>query len=428
MKETVQAPADQPGFFCTGFLEMMLMNKEETESPFSAVDEAVEDIRRGRMLIVVDDEDRENEGDFIMAASKVRPQDINFMAKHGRGLICLPATARRLEELNLPIMVDRNTSLLGTAFTVTIDAKEGTSTGISAHDRARTIRLFCSRRGRAEGFARPGHIQPIRAIDGGVLHRAGHTEASVDLARLAGLPPAGVLCEIMNDDGTMARLPDLVEMSKKFNLRIIKIASLIEYRRRREKLITKITEVDLPTEYGKFRLHLYESVLDKMDYVALVLGAIKAEENVLVRIHSKCLTGDVFRSLRCDCGPQLETAMKMIADEGTGVLLYIHQEGRGIGLANKLRAYALQEKGLDTVEANIKLGFKPDIRDYGIGAQVLYDLGLRRIRLLTNNPRKYIGLEGYGLTEVERVPLKIEAGEYNKHYLETKRKKLGHLI
>lgn len=404
------------------------MNARKLKFNFSPIDDAIEDIRKGEMVIVVDDEDRENEGDFIMAASKVSPKDINFMAKHGRGLICLPATAKRLEEMSLPIMVGKNTSLLGTAFTVTIDARTGTTTGISAHDRAKTVRLFCNRRAKPEDFARPGHIQPIRAVEGGVLHRAGHTEAAVDLARLAGLFPAGVLCEIMNEDGTMARLPDLIEISKRFGLRIITVASLIQHRRRREKLMRKITEVDLPTEYGRFRLHLYESVLDDMDYVALVMGDIKKEKTVLVRIHSKCLTGDVFKSLRCDCGPQLETAMEMIANEGTGVLLYIHQEGRGIGLANKIRAYALQEKGLDTVEANIKLGFKPDIRDYGIGAQVLYDLGLRRIRLLTNNPRKYIGLDGYGLTEVERVPLKIKASKYNKKYLDTKRKKLGHLI
>ena len=407
---------------------MKTIQKEIPKAEFSSIEDAIEDIRKGRMVIIVDDEDRENEGDFVMAACMVEPKDINFMAQHGRGLICLPATAERLEELDLPVMVGKNTSLLGTAFAVTIDAKHGTTTGISTHDRAKTVRLFCNKRAKPEDFARPGHIQPIRAVEGGVLHRAGHTEAAVDIAQLAGHCPAGVLCEIMKEDGTMARLPDLVQISGEFGLKIITIASLIEYRRRRERLITKIAEVDMPTEFGKFRLHLYESVLDKMDYVALVLGDIKKKKNVLVRIHSKCLTGDVFRSLRCDCGPQLETAMHMIAKEGAGVLLYIHQEGRGIGLANKIRAYSLQEKGFDTVEANAELGFKPDIRDYGIGAQVLYSLGLRRIRLLTNNPAKYIGLHGYGLTEVERVPLKIKASKYNKKYLETKKKKLGHLI
>jgi 3,4-dihydroxy 2-butanone 4-phosphate synthase / GTP cyclohydrolase II len=407
---------------------MKALFREMPKEGFSDIEDAIEDIRKGKMLIVVDDEDRENEGDFVMAACKVKPKDINFMAKHGRGLICLPAIAERLEELDLPVMVGKNTSLLGTAFTITIDAKHGTTTGISTNDRAKTIRLFCNKRAKPEDFARPGHIQPIRAVEGGVLHRAGHTEASVDLTVLAGLCPAGVLCEIMNEDGTMARLPDLMQMSKKLDLRIITIASLIEYRRRSEKLIKKITEVDLPTEFGKFRLHLYESILDNMDYVALVMGDIKKKNSALVRIHSKCLTGDVFRSLRCDCGPQLETAMRMIAKEGAGVILYIHQEGRGIGLANKIRAYSLQEKGRDTVEANMELGFKPDIRDYGIGAQVLYDLGLRRIRLLTNNPKKYIGLQGYGLTEVERVPLKIHATKYNKKYLATKKNKLGHFI
>lgn len=406
----------------------MRMIKEMPETEFSNIENAIEDIRKGGMLIVVDDEDRENEGDFVMAACKVQPKDINFMAQHGRGLICLPATAERLDELDLPVMVGKNTSLLGTAFTVTIDAKKGTTTGISAHDRSKTIQLFCNKKAKPEDFARPGHIQPIRAVEGGVLHRAGHTEAAVDLARLAGLFPAGVLCEIMKEDGTMARLPDLLQLSKKFGLKIITIASLIEYRRRQEKLIKKITEVDLPTKFGKFRLHLYQSIIDDMDYVALVHGDITKRKNVLVRIHSKCLTGDVFKSLRCDCGPQLETAMKMIVKEGAGVLLYIHQEGRGIGLANKIKAYELQEKGLDTVEANVALGFKPDIRDYGIGAQVLYDLGLRKIRLLTNNPKKYIGLQGYGLTEVERVPLKINPSKYNKKYLETKKRKLGHLI
>jgi 3,4-dihydroxy 2-butanone 4-phosphate synthase/GTP cyclohydrolase II len=311
---------------------------------------------------------------------------------------------------------------------VTIDAREGTTTGISAHDRALTIRRFTEADTRAEDFARPGHVQPIRAVAGGVLKRAGHTEAVVDLARLSGLSPAGVLCEIMNEDGSMARMPDLLKMAERFGLKLLTIESLIEYRRRREKLIKKITETDLPTKHGHFRLHLYESALDDMDYVALVMGDVTKCESALVRIHSKCLTGDVFGSLRCDCGPQLDEAMRLIAKEGCGVLLYIHQEGRGIGLANKLRAYALQERGLDTVEANVALGFKPDIRDYGIGAQVLYDLGLRKVRLLTNNPSKYIGLHGYGLEEVERIPLQVGANKHNERYLEAKRQKLGHLL
>jgi 3,4-dihydroxy 2-butanone 4-phosphate synthase/GTP cyclohydrolase II len=396
--------------------------------PMCTVEEGLEEFRAGRMLIVVDDEGRENEGDLVMAAEKVRPEDINFMTQHGRGLVCLPATAERLEALDLPVMVGKNTALLGTAFTVTIDAREGTTTGISAHDRALTIRRFADPDARPESFARPGHIQPIRAVPGGVLKRAGHTEAVVDLARLSGLFPAGVLCEIMHEDGTMARRPELEKTAEKFGLKMLTIESLIEYRRRRERLIKKITETDLPTKYGHFRLHLYESVLDDRDYVALVMGDLAACEGALVRIHSKCLTGDVFGSLRCDCGPQLDEAMRRIAAEGCGVLLYIHQEGRGIGLANKLRAYALQEEGLDTVEANVALGFKPDIRDYGIGAQVLYDLGLRKVRLLTNNPSKYIGLHGYGLEEVERIPLQVGANKHNEKYLDTKKNKLGHLL
>jgi 3,4-dihydroxy 2-butanone 4-phosphate synthase/GTP cyclohydrolase II len=397
------------------------------------VEEALGDFRAGEMLIVVDDEARENEGDLVMAAEKVRAEDINFITRHGRGLVCLPATAERLEELDLPIMVGKNTSLLGTAFTVTIDAREGTTTGISAHDRALTIRTFTDPSTRPEDFARPGHVQPIRAVPGGVLKRAGHTEAVVDLARLSGLFPAGVLCEIMHEDGSMARMPELQELASRFGLKVLTIEALIEYRRRREKLVKKIVETDLPTRHGPFRLHLYESVLDDMDYVALVMGDVAScgaatGKGVLVRIHSKCLTGDVFGSLRCDCGPQLDEAMRLIAAEECGVLLYIHQEGRGIGLANKLRAYALQERGLDTVEANVALGFKPDIRDYGIGAQVLYDLGLRKVRLLTNNPSKYIGLHGYGLEEVERIPLQVGANKHNEKYLDTKKHKLGHLL
>ena len=393
-----------------------------------SVEEALKDFAAGEMLIVVDDAARENEGDLVMAAEKVQPQDINFMTKHGRGLVCLPATAERLGALELPIMVGENTSLLGTAFTVTIDAAEGTTTGISAQDRALTVRKFTEPETKPQDFARPGHVQPIQAVPGGVLKRAGHTEAVVDLARLSGLFPAGVLCEIMHEDGSMARMPELQVLAKRFGLKLLTIESLIEYRRRRERLIKKLVETDLPTRYGQFRLHLYESALDELDYVALVYGDVASSESVLVRIHSKCLTGDVFGSLKCDCGPQLDGAMRLIVEEGCGVLLYIHQEGRGIGLANKLRAYALQEQGLDTVEANVELGFKPDIRDYGIGAQVLYDLGLRKVRLLTNNPSKYIGLHGYGLDEVERIPLKIESNEYNEKYLSTKKSKLGHLL
>jgi 3,4-dihydroxy 2-butanone 4-phosphate synthase/GTP cyclohydrolase II len=394
----------------------------------SSVEEVVKDFRAGKMVIVVDDEDRENEGDFIMAAEKVTPEAVNFMAKHGRGLICLPATKERLEDMDSPVMVDEITALHGTAFTITIDAKEGTTTGISAADRARTIKRFTEPDAKADDFARPGHVNPIRAVEGGVLHRAGHTEAAVDLAKLAGLFPAGVLCEIMDEDGTMARMPALLKIAEKHGLKLVTIADLIEYRRRREKLVRKMAEADLPTEYGFFRLHLYESLLDGAEYLALVMGKISPDESVLVRPHCQCLTGDVFGSERCDCGPQLEMAMKMIAEEGKGVVLYIPHEGRGIGLVNKIKAYALQDKGLDTVEANVELGFKPDMREYGVGAQVLYDLGLRKIRLLTNNPSKYVGLQGYGLEIVERVPLKVRPTKYNEKYLQVKKEKLGHAL
>lgn len=394
----------------------------------SSVETVIEDFRAGKIVIVVDDEDRENEGDFIMAAEKVTPEAINFMAKHGRGLICLPATKERLEELDLPLMVDRVTALHGTAFTVTIDVKLGATTGISAADRARTIKRFTEPDAKPEDFARPGHVHPIQAMEGGVLRRSGHTEAAVDLAKLAGLFPAGVLCEIMDEDGTMARMPALRRMAREHGLKIATTAALIDYRRKREKLVRKITEADLPTAYGHFRLHLYESLLNGEEYLALVMGDISGEESILVRPHCQCLTGDVFHSERCDCGPQLEMAMKMIADEGKGVILYIPHEGRGIGLVSKIKAYTLQDKGLDTVEANLELGFKPDMREYGVGAQVLYDLGLRKIRLLTNNPSKYVGLQGYGLEIVERLPIMVRPTKYNERYLRVKKEKMGHVL
>jgi len=400
----------------------------ESKFEFDSIEAAIEDFRQGRIIIVVDDPDRENEGDFIAAAETITPESVNIMATYGRGMICLPSDGKILDRLNLPIMVDRNTSLLGTAFTITIDAVEGTTTGISAHDRALTIKQFTRPDAKPEDFARPGHVHPIRAVEGGVLRRAGHTEASVDLAKLAGLFPAAVLCEIMHEDGTMARTPELMKIARRHNMKIITIESLIEYRRKREKLIKYVESADLPTKFGFFRLHLYKSIIDDMDYVALVAGEIKPDQETLVRIHSKCLTGDAFCSLRCDCQDQLHRAMKLISKEGSGVVLYIHQEGRGIGLANKIKAYALQDRGHDTVEANEKLGFEADIRNYGIGAQVLYDLGLRKIRLLTNNPSKYIGLQGYGLIITERIPVEIPANVYNKRYLKTKKKKMGHLM
>lgn len=395
---------------------------------FAAIEEALEAIRRGGLVIVVDDPGRENEGDFICAAELCTPQIVNFMAKEGRGLICVALPQERADALGLEPMVRENSSLMGTPFTVSVDARERTTTGISAADRAETIRRLADPSSRPEDFARPGHVFPLRAKPGGVLARSGHTEAAVDLARLAGLQPVGVLCEIMKEDGTMARVPDLLVMARRWNIPICTIADLIEYRRRREKLITRIAMASLPTRYGDFTVHVYRSLIDGLAHVAMVAGEVSGEEPVLVRVHSECLTGDALGSLRCDCGQQLDRALSLIGGEGRGVLLYMRQEGRGIGLENKIRAYELQDRGLDTVEANHALGFPPDLRDYGIGAQILVDLGVRRLRLLTNNPRKIVGLAGYGLEVVERVPLVVPAGEHNKRYLEAKRRKLGHLI
>jgi 3,4-dihydroxy 2-butanone 4-phosphate synthase/GTP cyclohydrolase II len=395
---------------------------------FASVDDALRDLRAGHFVIVVDDEGRENEGDLVCVAAKITADKVNFMARYGRGLICVPLTMSRCQQLGLPLQTEGNTALHGTAFTVSVDAAKGTTTGISARDRAVTIRTLVNPKTKPLDLARPGHIFPLIAQDGGVLVRAGHTEATVDLARLAGRGPAGVLCEIMAEDGTMARLSGLKKLAKRFRLKIVTIKDLIAYRRQQEKMVRKIVETVLPTEYGDFRAVVYEDVVEPYAHIALVRGDVRGKERVLVRVHSQCLTGDVFHSLRCDCGAQLAQAMKLVAREGRGVVLYMRQEGRGIGIENKLRAYALQDQGLDTVQANIALGFEPDLRDYGIGAQILSDLGLTSIRLLTNNPRKIIGLRGFGLDVVERVPIVVRPGRKNIRYLVTKRDRLGHLL
>lgn len=393
-----------------------------------SIEKAIEDYRMGKILIIVDDEDRENEGDFVTAADFITPEKINFMAKHGRGLVCVSMTGSRLDQLGLKLMVPDNTSKLGTPFTISVDAEKKTTTGISAHDRAETVKVLIDPDTKPEDLAKPGHIFPLRALKGGVLSRAGHTEAAVDLARLAGITPAGVICEIMDEDGTMARMPRLEEIAAQFGLPILTIRDLIAYRSLHDRLIKRVVSTKFPTRYGEFILHLYESSIDEHHHLALVKGEITPDVPVLVRVHSECLTGDVFGSMRCDCGDQLNTALETIAKEGQGIFLYMRQEGRGIGLDNKIKAYQLQDQGKDTVEANEALGFPADLRDYGVGAQILVDMGARKLRLLTNNPKKIVGLKGYGLEVVERVPLEIHPNEVNARYLETKRDKLGHLM
>jgi 3,4-dihydroxy 2-butanone 4-phosphate synthase/GTP cyclohydrolase II len=396
--------------------------------PFAPIEEAVDAIRAGQMVIVVDDEDRENEGDLTIAAEKVTPETINFMARYGRGLICLSMTPERLDELEIPLMVSQNSSQFGTAFCVSIEARGRTTTGISAGDRAATVLAAIDPATRPADLLRPGHMFPLRSRPGGVMVRAGQTEAAVDLARMAGLYPAGVICEIMNEDGTMARVPQLTRFAKRHGLAMITIADLIKYRTRTESLVRRIASAKLPTEYGAFHVYAFESLIDAQTHIALVCGDIHDGQNVLVRVHSQCLTGDVLHSIRCDCGAQLDTAMQRIAAEGRGVLLYLHQEGRGIGLANKIRAYELQDEGFDTVEANERLGFKADQRDYGVGVQILRELGVRTMRLLSNNPRKLVGIEGYGLSVTEWLPLEIPASDSTRRYLKTKKEKLGHKL
>ena len=406
----------------------MTNEKDNNTYTFNTIEEAIEDIKQGKMVILCDDEDRENEGDLTMAAEKVTPEAINFMAKLGRGLICLPLTIERCEELQLQPMVSENTSAFNTAFTVSIESKKNVTTGISASDRATTILTAINPNTKPTDLAKPGHVFPLKSAKGGVLVRTGQTEGAVDLARLAGLYPAGVICEIMNDDGTMSRVPELMEFSKKHNLKIITIKDLIQYRLRNESLVKREAQTILPTDFGDFTAIAYRSIIDNHTHIALIKGKIDDGSEILVRVHSMCLTGDVFGSRRCDCGEQLHHAMELIEKEGKGVILYLYQEGRGIGLLNKLKAYELQDKGMDTVEANEHLGFKPDLREYGIGAQILVDLGLKKIRIITNNPRKIIGIHGYGLEVVERVPTEVAPRESNLKYLKTKKKKLGHVF